>query len=221
MGLVTWTKLSDDFSDDCWTLSDAAFRLHVEGLVWNNRKLVDLHLNREDVRRFAKHPEAVAELVAGGWWRETDDGYVIQHHAMYQRNRADVVRQQAANQENGRKGGRPRKPGRERPAGASGAGTEPISGSVSEPVRNQGAEESQAVVADPPATLTETESVSGSPTERDRTGQDRALENGTTELRVATLTERKCGYCHELFVPDRDTQIVHPDVCPSTAVGAA
>ncbi len=29
---MTWTKLSDDFSDDCWTLSDQAFRLHTEGL---------------------------------------------------------------------------------------------------------------------------------------------------------------------------------------------
>jgi hypothetical protein len=31
---MTWTKLSDDFSDDCWELSDAAVRLHMEGLVW-------------------------------------------------------------------------------------------------------------------------------------------------------------------------------------------
>lgn len=26
---MTWTKLSDDFSDDCWRLSDAAWRLHI------------------------------------------------------------------------------------------------------------------------------------------------------------------------------------------------
>jgi hypothetical protein len=39
---MTWAKLSDDFTDDCWTLSDGAFRLHVEGLVWSNRKLLDL-----------------------------------------------------------------------------------------------------------------------------------------------------------------------------------
>ena len=34
---MTWTKLSDDFGDDCWELSDAAYRLHVEGLLWSNR----------------------------------------------------------------------------------------------------------------------------------------------------------------------------------------
>ncbi|MGC7224587.1 hypothetical protein RBA13_22790, partial [Mycobacteroides abscessus subsp. massiliense] len=39
---MTWTKLSDDYGDDCWRLSDAAFRTHTEGLCWSNRKLLDL-----------------------------------------------------------------------------------------------------------------------------------------------------------------------------------
>ena len=113
---MTWTKLSDDFSDDCWTLSDSAFRLHVEGLCWSNRKLLDLEVPAEDVRRFAKHPEAVAELVACGWWTEDGDKYVIRHHATYQRPRDAVLAQQAANKANGRKGGRPPKPAREQAA---------------------------------------------------------------------------------------------------------
>ena len=104
---MTWAKLSDDFSDDCWTLSDAAFRLHVEGLVWSNRKLLDLHLPAEDVRRFAKCPEAVAELLAVGWWSEDGDGYVIRHHGTYQRPKEMVVRLQEVATKNGKKGGRP------------------------------------------------------------------------------------------------------------------
>ena len=107
---MSWAKLSDDFADDCWQLSDAAFRLHVEGLCWNGRKLLDLRIPKDDVHRFAKHPEAVDELVAAGWWTDDGDHYVIRHHAVYQRSRKQVLAQQAANVENGKKGGRPRKP---------------------------------------------------------------------------------------------------------------
>ncbi len=101
---MTWTKLSDDFTDDCWNLSDKAFRLHVEGLTWSNRKLLDLRLPKADVRRFAKHADAVTELVETGWWSEDGDEYVIRHHATYQRSREAVLRQQAANRHNGRNG---------------------------------------------------------------------------------------------------------------------
>jgi hypothetical protein len=44
---MTWTKLSDDFSDDCWQLSDAAYRLHVDGLNWSNRKLLNCLLSKD------------------------------------------------------------------------------------------------------------------------------------------------------------------------------
>ncbi len=156
---MTWTKLSDDFSDDCWTLSDPAFRLHVEGLVWNNRKLLDLRLPIEDVRRF-KRPDAVQELLDGGWWRREGDAYVIQHHAAYQRARAAVIAQQTANAENGRKGGRPPRKPRE----TFTPGTQSVSESVSV-VSDPGS------VEDPGSTLTETQSLSESITERDRPGQ--------------------------------------------------
>lgn len=105
---MTWTKLSDDFADDAWTLSDAAFRLHVEGLLWSNRKLLDLVVPKDDVRRFARHPEAAAELVRMAFWREEDDGWVIIHHGAYQPTREAVVRRQEANSKNGRRGGRPK-----------------------------------------------------------------------------------------------------------------
>ena len=59
---MTWTKLSDDFSDDCWQLSDAAYRLHTEGLIWSNRKLLNLRLAKDEMRMWAKHPESAAAI---------------------------------------------------------------------------------------------------------------------------------------------------------------
>lgn len=105
---MTWTKKSDDFADDCWSLSNAAYRLHDEGLIWSNKKLLDCRIPKDDVRRF-KCPEAIGELLETGWWAEEGDVYLIRHHAGYQRLREDVLAQQAANLTNGRKGGRPRK----------------------------------------------------------------------------------------------------------------
>lgn len=105
---MTWTRLSDDFSDDCWTLSDAAFRLHVEGLVWSNRKLLDCRIPKDDLRRFAKHPEAIEELLATGFWQDAGSHYLIRHHGMYQRSREQAVAIQERNQTNGAKGGRPK-----------------------------------------------------------------------------------------------------------------
>jgi hypothetical protein len=110
---VTWTKLSDDFGDDCWTLSDAAWRLHGEGLVWSNRKLLDGRLDKDDMRRWAKRPEAVDELLAAGWWTDDGDAYVIVHHAGYQRRREEVLARLERNWKNGQKGGRPKGPPRE------------------------------------------------------------------------------------------------------------
>lgn len=107
---MTWTKLSDDFADDAWGLSDAAFRLHVEGLGWSNRKLLDLYIPADDLRRFAKHPEAVQQLLDAGFWEAVDgETYRIRHQAIYQRSRDSVIAMQERNVANGRNGGRPPK----------------------------------------------------------------------------------------------------------------
>lgn len=111
---MTWTKLSDDYPDDCWQLTDAAFRLHTEGLCWSNRKLLDLRLAKDELRRWAKHPEAAGELVACGWWTDEGGHYLIVHHGRYQRPRDVVLRLQKRNQQNGVSGGRPPKVPRER-----------------------------------------------------------------------------------------------------------
>ncbi len=77
---MTWTKLGEEFGDAARKLSDAAFRTHVEALMWSNRRLLDLLIDPDDIRRFAetKHPEeAVAELVDAGWWRDEGEGWFI------------------------------------------------------------------------------------------------------------------------------------------------
>jgi hypothetical protein len=101
---MTWTKLGDEFADECWTLSDAAYRLHTEGLVWSNRKGTDGQLAKDDMRRWARHPEAAEELVSIGWWEDHGGHYQIIHHIGYQRTREQVARQSIANAANRAKG---------------------------------------------------------------------------------------------------------------------
>ncbi len=153
-------KLSDDFGDDCWTLSDPAFRLHTE----NGRKLLDCRIPKDDVRRFAKNPDAVRELLDCGWWTEEGDYYVIRHHGQYQRTREAVVAQQAANARNGQKGGRPKKPPREQ-----------VDDLKSSP-------ETQSV----------SESLSRTETQRDRTGQDRPI-GGLRHSAWCRVFTPRCG----------------------------
>lgn len=84
---MTWTKLSDDFSDECRHLSDAAFRTHAEGLLWAMRRETGGYLTSRDIARFAESPHAemaVTELVACGWWSVEGQGYRINHHMEHQ-----------------------------------------------------------------------------------------------------------------------------------------
>jgi len=188
---MTWTKLSDDFADDCDQLSSDAFRLHVEGLIRSNRKLLDLKLDKNQMRRWVWNPEladiAVKDLLAVGWWSDEGDHYLIRHHACYQRTREQVLKQQEANQNNGKKGGRPRGSARE-----------------------------QSTVLTP-ETHSVSESVSESKTERDGSGLDwtektllrEVVEvsenrNGSgprcrycdAELRSSQISQHRRGYCN-------------------------
>jgi hypothetical protein len=172
---MSWAKLSDDYSDDCWTLSDEAFRLHTEALVWNGRKLLDCRISKDNVRRFAKHPEAVQELLDCGWWTDDGDVYIIRHHAQYQRTREAVVNQQAANAKNGAKGGRPKKP-REQASEIKPPKTQSVSESLtesrSETLPNPQPARRPSSTSQAGETQSVSESPSGSETERDRTGQE-------------------------------------------------
>lgn len=80
---MTWLKLGEEFTRETRTLSDAAFRTHVEGLAWVLDRETGGELDERDVRRFAETPDfaaAVDELVEVGYWRRTRTGYVIAHH---------------------------------------------------------------------------------------------------------------------------------------------
>jgi hypothetical protein len=77
---MPWTKIGDELPDEARELSDAAFRTHIEALCWSNRRLLDLAINKRDLKRFAEtpHPERAAEeLVDMGWWQDTGDAWWI------------------------------------------------------------------------------------------------------------------------------------------------
>lgn len=106
---MTFAKLSDDYSDDCWSLSDAAYRLHTDALGWNARKLLDCKIPKADLPRFSRAPHVAAELVTEGFWTDFGSYYEILHHAKYQPTREGELHRQSINRANGSKGGRPPK----------------------------------------------------------------------------------------------------------------
>ncbi len=105
---MTWLKLSDCFGDDCArvNLGDAAFRVHVEALVWTMRRETDGVIDRLDVRRFAetRHPDAaIAELVAAGFWTVHDEHWRIVHHMEHQPESDVIAKRRDASAERVRK----------------------------------------------------------------------------------------------------------------------
>lgn len=96
---MTWAKLSDSFGDEVAGLSDAAFRTHVEGLLWTMRRETDGHLAERDVRRFAETADpaaAVQELLAHGLWAREQGGYVVLHHMEHQPEREVIAARRVA-----------------------------------------------------------------------------------------------------------------------------
>jgi hypothetical protein len=100
---MTWTKVGDEFADECWELSNVAFRLHTEGLIWSNRKHLDGRLTKDEMPRWAKRPDAAGELVAIGFWEDRDDHFQIIHQGA-QRTAAEWLHQSAVNRANRAKG---------------------------------------------------------------------------------------------------------------------
>src|SRR5690625_1858471 len=98
---MTWTKLGDEFSDDCANadLTDAAYRTHDEAIAFVYRiERMDLRFGKRMVRRFAgsdQYEDGIALLLGLGWWRDHGDEYEIQHHA-------DVIRASIAAQQSKR-----------------------------------------------------------------------------------------------------------------------
>lgn len=78
--MMTWTKLGDEFSDEARDLTDAEVRTHIDALNWSNRRGLDLHVPKRDLRRFAESQaadEAVAGLLAKDWWKDRGDAWYI------------------------------------------------------------------------------------------------------------------------------------------------
>lgn len=104
---MTWTKLGDEFADETMALSSDAFRLHVEALIWSNKRLADLIVPRRMLPRLSAldDPEAAAaELLAAGWWQDMDVGYWIGcRFSDWQRDRADVEHDRERNARNQRR----------------------------------------------------------------------------------------------------------------------
>ena len=59
---------------------------------------------KDELRLWAKRPDAAAELVDVGWWIDDGDCYLIRHHACYEKSRDAVLHQQTVNRQNRRKG---------------------------------------------------------------------------------------------------------------------
>ena len=78
------TRLSTDFVDDLREVSDAAFRLHVEALVWSNKHGLDLRIPKGDLDRTTQAPAAAQELIDAGLWFEIEGHYFIVHSAFLQ-----------------------------------------------------------------------------------------------------------------------------------------
>ena len=74
---MTWTRISDDFTDQpqVIALSDAAFRLHVEALVYSNRVNSDGLLTVAALSRLTRHDVStlVSEMLGSGLWEAAGD----------------------------------------------------------------------------------------------------------------------------------------------------
>lgn len=102
-----WLKLSDDFDDDCQDLSDAAFRLHVQGLLFVMRRERHPVLSERDVRKFSdvdNTEAAVKELLDYGFWAREPDGRLRVRHQMDHQIEPEVIKaRKAANAERQKK----------------------------------------------------------------------------------------------------------------------
>ena len=100
---MAWAKFDDGFADHpkVRRLSDAAFRLHVAGILYCARWLTDGVVTAEAlpdlVRRYK--PSATTELVACGMWREAagGDAYVIHDYLEWNDSREKVERRRTRN----------------------------------------------------------------------------------------------------------------------------
>lgn len=105
---MTWLKLSDDFAEDCARveLSDAAFRTHVEVLLWCMRRENGGCISVRDLIRSAESQDveaAVEELIAYGFWEANENGWRVLHHMEHQPEPDLIAKRRASTAERVRK----------------------------------------------------------------------------------------------------------------------
>jgi len=97
---MTWTKHPDDYTDQLWSLGDAAYRLHCSATIFSNRTLSDGYVPADRVRGLMPRfrPAALRELLDAGRWQEATGGYFLADFAEDQptRDHALKLRAQAA-----------------------------------------------------------------------------------------------------------------------------
>jgi hypothetical protein len=92
---MTWTRLSDDFTlrPAVLGLSDTAFRLHIEALVFCNQQLTDGVFPALLTSRWTDSNslnDIVSELVIADLWTADGDNFLIRDWASEQETRASV-----------------------------------------------------------------------------------------------------------------------------------
>jgi hypothetical protein len=107
---MTWVRFDDQFTihRKVSSLSDAAYRLHTEGIFWAARNLTDGRIARDELRSVSgkgKPEMHAAELVRRGLWLETDDGWEIHDYLSYQPSRSKVLHDREQKKKAGHLGG--------------------------------------------------------------------------------------------------------------------
>lgn len=216
---MTWTRLSDDFPDECEPLSVNARWLHLEGLCWSGRKLLDCKIPKPHLRKFATEPDYVTELLEHGYWQDAGDTYVIRHGAMYQRSREDVMAAQERARVNGAKNkGRPKARGTDvpEPKSVTHVGTQTGTQVGSQ---DGSAEAKPKRTASTSPSVQEPRSVTQQLTQRERTGTAKALRDGTNNESgwPARSVPGDCSVCRQPLV-SVDGSTTHPTCDPLEAI---
>lgn len=97
---MTWTKLGDEYNEDCFRLSSDAYRLHTEGLVYSTGKNLDGRLEKSRMLRWAYNIDAAPELVACGFWTDEGDYFQIRAHMAWQPTAEQRLAQSMRNRNN-------------------------------------------------------------------------------------------------------------------------
>ena len=97
---MTWIKLDDSLPNNpkILPLSDAGFRLYIEGLCYANQYLTDGFLAEAVVKRLDSK-SAHIELLEAGLWDAIDDGIQIHDYCEHQTSKADVEAKKGQNRD--------------------------------------------------------------------------------------------------------------------------